>query len=150
MDRSGSTAQILVENVAGGRERIGSSFEDLRRMLEGLDMGVCLDTCHAFAAGHPLHLDPGAVLDEFDEKVGIERLKALHLNDSFGEFESHLDHHQHIGQGHIGLEGFRRILGEPRIQAVPGILETPQRATDDPADDVRNIGTVRDILGGTK
>jgi deoxyribonuclease-4 len=86
------------------------------------------------------------VLDAFDESVGLGNLKALHLNDSFGEFGQHVDHHQHIGEGYIGLEGFTRILSEPRIRALPGILETPQRAIDDPTEDLENIGRLRMIL----
>ncbi len=146
MDAIKSKAQILVENVSGGGGKVGGSFEELAQMVDGTRFGVCLDTCHAFAAGYPIHLQPGRVLDEFDDKVGMSKLKVLHLNDSVGEFGSHVDHHQHIGKGFIGLDGFERILAEPRIRAVPGILETPQRATDDPSDDLANVRTVRRIL----
>ena len=147
MDRVGGRAQILIENVAGGGDKVGGTFDELASMVEGTSMGICLDTCHAFAAGIPIHQCPDEVLDEFEEKIGLRKLKALHLNDSYGEFGRRIDHHPHIGEGFIGIKGFRAILGEPRIRAVPGILETPQRATDDPTDDLRNIGTVRRILG---
>jgi len=146
LGQSEAKARILIENVAGGGGKVGGSFEELAQMTDGTRIGVCLDTCHAFAAGYPVHLEPGRVLDEFEEKVGISKLKALHLNDSFGEFGSHVDHHQHIGKGFIGLDGFGRILAERRVSAVPGILETPQRATDDPADDIANLTAVRKIL----
>jgi len=146
---AGSSAQLLIENVAGGGNKVGGSFEELSEIVEGTDMGVLLDTCHAFAAGYPLHTEPEEVLDEFDETVGIDKLKALHLNDSYGGFGSHVDHHQHIGKGEIGLEGFRRILSSSRIRSLPGILETPQRATDDPTDDLENLATIRRILAET-
>ncbi len=148
MDRVDGKAQILIENVAGGGDKVGGDFAELAEMVDGTGMGICLDTCHAFAAGMPLHKDPSGVLDELDEAMGLERLRALHLNDSFGEFGKRIDHHQHIGEGFIGMEGFRTILGEPRIRAVAGILETPQRATDDPTEDLRNIGKIREILAG--
>lgn len=150
VDQSKAKARILIENVSGGGGKVGGSFEELARMIDGTRFGICLDTCHAFAAGYPVHLNPGKVLDEFDEEVGMSKLKVLHLNDSFGEFGSHIDHHQQIGKGFIGLEGFGRILADPRVQAVPGILETPQRATDDPADDIANIAAVRKILDSLK
>jgi deoxyribonuclease-4 len=126
---------------------VGGTFEEIAEMVDGTKLGVLLDTCHAFAAGIPIHLDPSAVLDHFDDTVGIDKLKALHLNDSFGEFGKRVDHHQHIGGGYIGLEGFRKILGEKRIRALPGVLETPQRATDDASDDLNNLATLRKILG---
>ena len=140
-------AQLLIENVAGGGDKVGGSFEELAEMVDGTEMGVCLDTCHAVAAGYPIHESPGEVLDKFEETVGLDRLKVLHLNDSVGALGSHVDRHEHIGRGEIGIEGFRRILSDPRIRRLPGILETPQRATDDPSDDIRNISTIRQILG---
>ena len=148
MDRTKTKAQLLIENVAGGGNTLGGSFKELQEMVEGRGTGILLDTCHAFAAGYPIHLEMGKVMDEFDDIIGIEKLKALHLNDSFGELGSHVDRHQHIGEGHIGLDGFRNILADPRVQALPGILETPQRSTNDPADDLKNISTIREILKG--
>ncbi len=146
LDRVETSAQILLENVAGGGAKVGGTFRELAEMVEGTGFGVCLDTCHAFAAGIPLHKDPGQVLDEFDQEIGIKKLKALHINDSWGEFGRHVDHHQHIGEGHIGLEGFETMLREPRIRRLPGVLETPQRARDDPTDDLRNLETLRNLL----
>ena len=146
LDLADTTAQLLIENVAGGGKKVGGTFEELSEMVDGTDLGVCLDTCHAFAAGIPIHLDPGGVLDDFDDIVGIDKLRALHLNDSHGEFGRHVDHHKGIGDGFIGLDGFRNILGEERIRALPGVLETPQRATDDPTDDINNISILRKIL----
>jgi deoxyribonuclease-4 len=147
LDIADTPAQLLIENVAGGGGKVGDTFEELSEIVEGTELGVLLDTCHAFAAGIPIHKDPAAVLDYFDETVGIEKLRALHLNDSHGDFGRRVDHHEHIGKGYIGLDGFRRILGEERIRALPGVLETPQRATDDPSDDLNNIATLRKILG---
>ena len=146
LDRSGTSAQLLIENVAGGGGKVGESFQEIAEIVEGTELGVLLDTCHAFAAGIPIHLDTASVLDDFDDTVGIEKLKALHLNDSYDEFGKHVDHHQNIGEGYIGREGFRNILGEERIRSLPGVLETPHRATKDPTDDLKNIAAIRGIL----
>ncbi len=146
VDLAGGRSRILIENVSGGGGKVGASFEELAEIVGGTEFGICLDTCHAFAAGYVLDEEPAKVLDQLDEVIGLRKLEALHLNDSFGARGSHVDHHQHIGKGEIGMQGFRRILGEPRMRAVPGVLETPQRAGDDPTDDLINLSALRSIL----
>ncbi len=146
LQKSDTDAQLLIENVSGSGNKVGSSLDELAEIVDGTDLGILIDTCHAFTAGIPIHEQPGAVLDEMEEKVGLERLMALHLNDSKGKFGSNIDHHEHIGEGEIGEEGFRRILSDKRIRSIPGILETPQRTKDDPSNDLINLARVRRIL----
>lgn len=124
-------AMILLENMAGQKNSVGASFEDLAKIMEyaGEDdhVGVCLDTCHAYAAGIDLATPKGVekMLMDFDSKVGLERLKVIHLNDSKGGLGSRLDRHENIGKGKIGESGFRAILGREEITKLPMILETP-------------------------
>ncbi|NOY81089.1 MAG: deoxyribonuclease IV [Kiritimatiellaeota bacterium] len=145
---SGSTIRIALENTAGQGRTLGAELEQLARIIERLDshprLGVCLDTCHAFAAGYDLRT-PHAVR-AFAERVrgtfGLERVLLLHLNDSKGELGGRLDRHEHIGRGKIGEAGFAALLAEPLLRGVPGILETPK----DPgtlAEDVRNLAILR-------
>ena len=138
---------LLLENTAGTRNSTGSSFEDIRyiasRVEDGERIGVCLDTSHAFAAGYDL-VSKGAVeqtLQRFDETIGLEELKLIHLNDSKGGLGSKLDRHEHIGMGKIGKTGFRNILKSPLGQ-LPLILETP---IDERRSDVENLRTVREL-----
>jgi len=137
---------FCLENTSGMKNSLGTSFEELARLLEKVRskerIGFCLDTCHAFAAGYDVAKRAGLkkTLDEFDRLIGLERLKVLHLNDSKGELGSHKDRHEHIGEGHIGAAGFRLILREKRLAHLPGILETPQK---EEGDDVRNLAAVR-------
>lgn len=120
---------ILLETMAGKGTEVGSRFEELCQILEGVKypekMGVCLDTCHVYDAGYDLvhHLDE--VLDEFNRIIGLEKLKAIHLNDSKNPFESHKDRHEKIGEGSIGLSGFERIINHPALKSLPFYLETP-------------------------
>ena len=122
---------LLMETTAGAGSALGGTFEGLARALDALDgdprVGVCLDTCHVFAAGYDLRT-PGAVaetLGRFDETIGLDRLKAIHLNDSKGALGSHKDRHANLGDGEIGIEGFRAFVTDPRLRDVPIILETP-------------------------
>ena len=111
--------------------QVGGKFEELRGIIDRVEdksrVGVCLDTCHAFAAGYDLATDEGftQMTEEFDRVVGFNYLKAMHLNDSKGERGCHLDRHENIGLGKIGLQGFRRVMQEPRFSGIPLILETP-------------------------
>jgi deoxyribonuclease-4 len=139
---------LLFENQAGGGSEIAGEFKDLGFMLDGIQqkerVGVCLDTCHAFAAGYDLR-NPSAwekTLAEFDHTVGLAFLKMFHLNDSLGDLGAHLDRHQNIGEGTIGLEGFRYLMNHPLLGALPGILETPQRSDDD---DLKNLAVLRGL-----
>jgi deoxyribonuclease-4 len=138
---------LLLENTAGTKNSMGSSFEDVGRILSkikvGERVGVCFDTAHAFAAGYDL-VSRGAVehtLQRFDEVVGLEALKLVHLNDSRGALGSRVDRHEHIGLGRIGEQGFRNIL-QSRLGQLPLILETP---IDGRRDDLGNLEKVREL-----
>lgn len=138
---------LLLENTAGTRNSMGSSFEDIEyiasRIKDKGRVGVCFDTCHAFAAGYDL-VSRGAVehtLRRFDEVVGLEELKLVHLNDSKGGLGSRIDRHEHIGVGKIGERGFRNIL-HSKLRRLPLILETP---IDERRSDVENLRKVREL-----
>lgn len=120
---------VLLETMAGKGTEIGRSFEELKLILDGVrdnrNIGVCLDTCHVFDGGYDIVSDLDGVLAEFDRVIGLERLKAIHLNDSQNTLGSHKDRHEKIGQGQIGLEAFERIINHPKLQNIPFYLETP-------------------------
>lgn len=123
------TTTVLLETMAGKGTEVGSRFEELRAILDRVKypqhMGVCLDTCHVYDAGYDIvdHLDQ--VLEEFDRIVGLDRLKAIHLNDSKNPFESHKDRHEKIGAGSLGLNTFLKINNHPKLRHLPFFLETP-------------------------
>lgn len=126
--------RIALENTAGQGTCLGAPFEHLAWVLEevGSDrLAVCIDTCHAFAAGHDIASEAGlqATLDNLDATIGLDRVRVIHLNDSKGERGRHLDRHDHIGQGLIGLDAMRRLVQHPRLQHLPFILETPDLET---------------------
>jgi deoxyribonuclease-4 len=134
----GLPVKLLLENTAGEGTVLGSAFRELAYLLEADDrgrgrLGVCLDTCHALAAGYELATAEGLeeTLAELDRAVGLERLALVHLNDSQYKRGSHKDRHQHIGEGEIGLEGFRNIVNHPALRELPFILETPKLAYED-------------------
>ena len=133
----------LLELMAGQGSTLGSSIAELRRMIDLVDersrVGICVDTCHAFAAGYDLRTYEGynAMLDELDRELGLEVLKCWHFNDSKGGLGSRLDRHTHIGEGEIGEEGFRFVLNDPRWIGVPMLLETPKE--DDLKEDLMNL-----------
>ena len=145
-----SDVMILLENTAGSGQGIGDRFEHLAAIRRGVGprnrVGVCLDTAHLFAAGHPIHTRDGLarVLEAFDRIVGLGRLKLIHLNDSKVPFDSRVDRHWHIGQGHIGAEAFGRIVTHPALRDLPFILETPKSTEQD---DHRNLAVVRKLAG---
>lgn len=120
---------ILLETMAGKGSEVGRSFEELRKILDRVEknsqMGVCLDTCHVYDGGYDIvnHLD--GVLEEFDKIIGLERLKAIHLNDSMNPIGSHKDRHAKIGEGSIGVEAFAEIVNHPKLRSLPFYLETP-------------------------
>jgi deoxyribonuclease-4 len=146
----GFHTQILLETTSGQGSSLGHRFEHLAWLMdnapEGERLGVCLDTCHVFAAGYELRTPDGyaATMDEFDHVVGLERLQAIHLNDSTGDLGSRKDRHNHIGKGHIGLEGFRHILNDTRLAGLPALLETPK--SDDLHEDRENLGVLRSLV----
>ena len=121
--------KVLLETMAGKGSEVGSRFEELRQIIDGVKypemMGVCLDTCHVYDAGYDLVGNLDGVLEEFDHVIGLERLYALHLNDSLNPFESHKDRHARIGEGSLGLEALSRVINHPALRNKPFILETP-------------------------
>jgi deoxyribonuclease-4 len=142
--------QILLETTAGQGSSLGYRFEHLAWLmdnaLDGERLGVCLDTCHVFAAGYELRTPDGyvATMGEFDRVVGLEWLQAIHLNDSKGDLGSHKDRHDHIGKGYIGLAGFRHILNDARLAGLPALLETPK--SDDLHEDRENLDVLRALV----
>ena len=119
---------VLLETMAGKGSEIGGRFEELRDILDavgGENVGVCLDTCHVYDGGYDIVNDLNGVLAEFDRVIGLDRLHALHLNDSKNPFASHKDRHECLGKGSLGLETFRRIVNHPQLKDKPMILETP-------------------------
>jgi len=148
LEKNDNRVMLLLENTAGEKNSVGSSFEHIRAIMESLRepdrIGICFDTCHAFAAGYELRTDEGIddTLAQLDEQVGIKNLKVIHLNDTKGDRGSGLDRHEHIGMGFIGEDGFRRILHHPVIAALPLICETP---VDDRRNDLGNIAKVREL-----
>lgn len=120
---------VLLETMAGKGSEVGRSFEELKRIIDGVELkeklGVCLDTCHVYDAGYDIVNNLDEVLDEFDKVIGIDRLKAIHINDSKNPFESHKDRHEKIGEGSIGIEAFKRIINHPKLRDLPFYLETP-------------------------
>ena len=124
----GYPVTVLLETMAGKGSEVGGRFEELKLILDGVGddrMGVCLDTCHVYDAGYDIVNDLDGVLEEFDRIIGLDRLKALHLNDSKNPFASHKDRHECIGSGSLGIVTFERIVNHPGLQDKPMILETP-------------------------
>ena len=123
------TTTVLLETMAGKGTEIGRSFEEIAQIIERVELkdhlGVCLDTCHVYDAGYDIVNDLDNVLDEFDRIIGLDRLKAIHLNDSKNPFKSHKDRHEKIGEGRLGLEGISRIINHPKLRHLPFFLETP-------------------------
>ena len=119
---------VLLETMAGKGSEIGGNFQELRQIIDAVgsgNVGVCLDTCHVFDGGYDIVNNLDGVLSEFDRVIGLDRLKALHLNDSKNVFGSHKDRHACIGEGSLGLDTFRNIINHPAIADKPMILETP-------------------------
>ena len=123
------TTTVLLETMAGKGSEIGRSFDELSAIIDGVTLnekiGVCLDTCHVYDGGYDIVNDLDGVLDEFDRVIGLDRLKAMHMNDSKNPFESHKDRHEKIGEGTIGFETMKNIINHPKLQNIPIILETP-------------------------
>ena len=123
------TTTVLLETMSGTGSEVGKSFEEIRAILDRVElqehMGVCLDTCHVYDAGYDIVNDLDGVLEQFDRTIGLSRLRAIHLNDSKNPFASHKDRHEKIGQGSIGTEAMIRIINHPALQGIPVYLETP-------------------------
>lgn len=139
---------ILLENTAGQKNSVGSDFEQLGSILSQLKpakrFGICLDTCHAFAAGYDLRTDKATsdTLEKFDKAIGFEHLRILHLNDSKGELGCNTDRHEHIGLGHIGEKGLSSVIKYINSKKIPIILETP---IDERRDDIGNLKKVKEL-----
>lgn len=141
---------LLLENTAGEKNSVGSTITDLARIREGVyvseRIGICFDTCHAFAAGYDLRTADAVdeVFGEIEDLIGLDPLRVIHLNDSKGDLGSGLDRHEHIGLGAIGEEGFLHILRHPAVRDLPLICETP---VDERRGDIGNIERVRELAG---
>ncbi|MBU4484370.1 deoxyribonuclease IV [bacterium] len=151
---SGYKTMIAIENTGGQGTSVGGDFESLAQIADGVKeqdrIGFCFDTCHAFVAGYDLRTKEQCedAFNEFDEKFGIENLLTIHMNDTDSELGSHLDRHQHIGEGKIGLECFRFIMNDKRFANVPKILETP-KGEDLIKADGRNLDVLRKLVFST-
>lgn len=123
------TTTVLLETMAGKGSEIGRTFEEIRTIIDKVDLkdhlGVCLDTCHVYDAGYDIVNRLDEVVEEFDRVIGLNRLKAIHLNDSKNPFESHKDRHEKIGEGSIGVNAMKRIINHPQLRNLPFYLETP-------------------------
>lgn len=145
------TGEILLETTAGQGTNLGYTFEHLRAIMDGSAhpdrFAVCYDTCHTFAAGYDITTPEGykQVFADFDRIIGIDRLQCFHINDSKKGLNCRVDRHEHIGQGAMGLEGFRSLVNDPRFVKIPKILETPKG--DDDEFDVMNLKTLRGLIG---
>jgi deoxyribonuclease-4 len=144
---------VLLENTAGQGRSLGWRFEHLAAILDRVQeskrLGVCVDTCHTFAAGY--RLAPGIEYEKtmktFDKLIGLKRIKVFHLNDSKKPLGSRVDRHEHIGQGQLGLEAFWLLVNDPRFASVPMIMETPKEGPNDEDMDVVNLHTLRELVG---
>ncbi len=154
LDGYKGSCQLLLEISSGAGDLVGSTFEELRDLIKNIEsivkyknqVGICLDTCHMFAAGYDLRTTQTVkkTLDEFGKKIGFRYLKLIHANDSKGDLGDKKDRHEHLGKGKIGLEGFKALVQEPRLKRINLVLETPK---DKPQDDVRNLEILKKFRG---
>ncbi|MFZ5981581.1 MAG: deoxyribonuclease IV [Candidatus Zixiibacteriota bacterium] len=149
-DLSDHRVTLCLETTAGQGTNLGSTFEQLAYLIDRVEdkkrIGVCLDTCHIFAAGYPLSepTDYRKTMNRFERVIGWKYLKVIHLNDSLKEFASRRDRHEHIGDGFIGREGFRNLLNDFQLKKIPMILETPKG--EDLKEDIRNLEILRSLI----
>ena len=148
-ERVNNAVILLMENTAGQGTEIGYTFDQIKKIIEGVHdhqrMGVCLDTAHTFEAGYDLSDKNGIdrTLEKFDQTIGLKRLHLLHLNDSKTPLGSRKDRHWHIGEGYIGLEGFRNLVNHLLLRHLPGIMETPRKDT---VEDLKNMKIIRSLI----
>jgi deoxyribonuclease-4 len=151
-DRPGQRVRVLLETTAGQGSSVGHKFEHLRAILDRLAsperVGVCIDTCHVFAAGYDLRTEKSyhEVMTSFDRIVGLDRVRAFHLNDCKKDLGCRVDRHEQIGAGYLGADAFRWLMNDPRFDDVPMILETPKGA--DCAEDRVNLALLRSLVDG--
>ena len=123
------TTTVLLETMSGKGSEIGSKFEELKRIIDLVDLkdkvGVCLDTCHIYDGGYDIVNNLDDVIDQFDKIIGLEKLKAIHLNDTKNPFASHKDRHEKIGEGHLGIDAIGKVINHPELRNLPFYLETP-------------------------
>jgi deoxyribonuclease IV len=157
LEEAGGTVQVLLETTAGSGKVIGSRFEELAEMIARMPVsvdgrvGVCVDTCHIYAAGYDLRGDYDGVMSALADVIGLDRVRLFHLNDSATPFASRRDRHAAIGEGSLGDEPFRRLMNDPRFAGVPKVLETPKELPENPKDqvtmDLRNLARLRGYVG---
>lgn len=139
---------VLLETMSGKGSEVGASFGEIAEIMERVKLnrklGVCLDTCHVYSAGYDIVRNLDGVLEEFDSKIGLERLKAVHLNDSMTPFNSRKDRHAKIGEGTIGLDAIARIINHPKLSSLPFYLETPNELSGY----AREIALLRSLRNG--
>lgn len=137
------TTTVLLETMAGKGSEVGRSFEELRSIIDAVELsdhlGVCLDTCHVWDGGYDIVSDLDGVLREFDQVIGLDRLRAIHLNDSLNPLGAHKDRHARIGEGHIGFEALSAVTKHPALRHLPFILETPQENMSGYADEIARL-----------
>lgn len=149
LERVKGNVTLLMENTAGQGTEIGYSFPQIREIINRIwnkeKIGICLDTAHAFEAGYDLSNRDGIerTIESFDSFIGLNRLRLIHLNDSKTPLGSRKDRHWHIGEGYIGLEGFRYIVNHPLFQKLPGIMETPRSDTEE---DLKNMHVIKSLV----
>lgn len=142
--------KILLENTAGQGTSIGCQFEELRAIIDRLShknmVGICLDTCHTFAAGYDISRKQNydTVISDLDDIIGVDRIKLIHVNDSQRECGCRVDRHEHIGKGFIGTAGFRLLVNDERLKNIPMVLETPK--SDDDTADKANLKKIRSLM----
>ncbi len=152
-DAKASSVTICLETTAGQGSSLGHRFEHLAAIREGMKqrgrVGICMDTCHIFAAGYEIRGRAAyeQTMRQLDTVIGLDHIKCIHLNDSQRELGSRVDRHAHIGQGQIGLEGFRLLVNDPRLRHIPMILETP-KGEGPVATDRRNLAVLRSLVRG--
>jgi deoxyribonuclease-4 len=160
LDEVGGSVMVLLETTAGAGKVIGSRFEELSEMIERVPpgvrdrVGVCVDTCHVYAAGYDLRDDYHGVMERLADVIGLHRVRLFHLNDSMTAFGSRRDRHAAIGEGSLGDEPFRHLVNDPRFAGVPMVLETPKEHPDDPKDlvtlDRMNLARLRSYVAGAE
>jgi len=140
--RPDQTTTVLLETMSGKGSEVGRTFEEIKTILDRVElqekMGVCLDTCHVYSAGYDIVNDLDGVLEQFDRIIGLERLKAIHLNDSLNPFSSHKDRHAKIGEGAIGFDAIARVINHPKLKHLPFFLETPNEV-EGYAEEIRRL-----------
>lgn len=145
-----NTVTVCLEATAGQGSNLGYTFEQLAYMIDKVEdksqIGVCVDTCHIFAAGYPITepSDYKKTMKQFSDVIGLDKLQVLHLNDSKKELGAKVDRHEHIGQGKIGIEAFRNILNDKKLAKIPMIIETPKE--EDLEDDIKNLALLRSLI----